>query len=78
MNQYFAIAEYHVVTLDVRSGLTAYHAKYFAAELTRRNSSDSIEKLGASVLNATVDLNPHQLDAALFAFRSPLSRGEPV
>jgi SNF2 family DNA or RNA helicase len=22
-----------------------------------------------------VDLNPHQIDAALFAFRSPLSRG---
>ena len=32
-------------------------------------------KLGASIFNATVDLNPHQLDAALFAFRSPLSRG---
>ncbi len=27
------------------------------------------------MLTATVDLNPHQLDAALFAFRSPLSRG---
>jgi hypothetical protein len=27
------------------------------------------------MLTATVDLNPHQLDAALFALRSPLSRG---
>lgn len=27
------------------------------------------------MMTATVDLNPHQLDAALFAFRSPLSRG---
>jgi hypothetical protein len=26
-------------------------------------------------MNATVDLNPHQIEAALFAFRSPLSRG---
>jgi len=26
-------------------------------------------------MNATVDLNPHQIDAAMFAFRSPLSRG---
>jgi adenine-specific DNA-methyltransferase len=34
-----------------------------------------LEKLSKSIFNATVDLNPHQLDAALFAFRSPLSRG---
>ncbi|MFA7233272.1 MAG: SNF2-related protein [Terrimicrobiaceae bacterium] len=25
--------------------------------------------------DAQVDLNPHQIDAALFAFRSPLSKG---
>src|SRR5471030_268627 len=54
---------------------TPYHAAYYAHELTKRNSSDSIEKLGPSLFNAKVDLNPHQLDAALFAFRSPLSRG---
>ncbi|MDQ3009931.1 MAG: DEAD/DEAH box helicase, partial [Acidobacteriota bacterium] len=54
---------------------TAYHLKYFASELTRRWSSDKLEKLSQSLFNATVDLNPHQLDAALFAFRSPLSRG---
>jgi superfamily II DNA or RNA helicase len=34
-----------------------------------------MEKLSQSLFNATVDLNPHQLDAALFAFSSPLSRG---
>lgn len=55
--------------------ITDYHAKYYAHALTRRSSSDSLEKLGASLLNATVDLNPHQIEAALFAFRSPLSRG---
>jgi SNF2 family DNA or RNA helicase len=54
---------------------TPYHAAYYAHELTRRSASDGIEKLGSSLFNATVDLNPHQLDAALFAFRSPLSRG---
>lgn len=55
--------------------LTAYHAKYFAHELTKRCSSNSLEKLTASLVDAQVDLNPHQVDAALFAFRSPLSRG---
>jgi SNF2 family DNA or RNA helicase len=54
---------------------TVYHSKYYAYELTRRFSSDRLEKLSQSLFNATVDLNPHQVEAALFAFRSPLSRG---
>lgn len=55
--------------------LTDYHAKFFACELTRRCPSDSLEKLAGALVDAQVDLNPHQLDAALFAFKSPLSRG---
>ena len=54
---------------------TPYHAKYFAYELTRRVGADQADKLAQSLSNAMVDLNPHQVDAALFAFRSPLSRG---
>lgn len=55
--------------------ITPFHAKYFAYELTKRCSSDSIEKLSSTLSNAQVDLNPHQIEAALFAFRSPLSKG---
>jgi adenine-specific DNA-methyltransferase len=55
--------------------LTDFHAKYYAHELTRRRSSDSMDKLAGAVASAQVDLNPHQVDAALFAFKSPLSRG---
>jgi len=55
--------------------LTPYHAKYFAHELTRRYPSDSAEKLAGAVASAQVDLNPHQVDAALFAFNSPLAKG---
>src|SRR6202035_162109 len=55
--------------------LTDYQAKYFAYELTKRSPSDSREKLAGAVASAQVDLNPHQVDAALFAFRSPLSKG---
>lgn len=55
--------------------LTAYHAKYIAHQLTRRCPPDSVEKLAAALVDAQVDLNPHQIDAALFAFRSPLSKG---
>jgi superfamily II DNA or RNA helicase len=55
--------------------LTPYHAKYFAYELTKRCSSDKLEKLAGTFAGAQVDLNPHQVDAALFAFESPLSKG---
>lgn len=55
--------------------LTDYHAKFFAHELTRRCPPDSLEKLAGAVASAQVDLNPHQVDAALFAFNSPLSKG---
>jgi len=54
---------------------TDYHAKYFAHDLTRRCASDSVEKLAAVLADAQVDLNPHQIEAALFAFRNPFSRG---
>ncbi|MBY0499898.1 MAG: DEAD/DEAH box helicase, partial [Nitrosomonas sp.] len=55
--------------------ITAFQAKYFAYELTRRFSTDSAEKLAGAVASAQVDINPHQVDAALFAFNSPLSKG---
>lgn len=55
--------------------LTAYHARYFAEELTKRSSSESIDSLTSALADAQVALNPHQIEASLFAFRSPLSRG---
>jgi len=55
--------------------ITPYHAKYYAYELSKRVASDSPERLAGAVASAQVDLNPHQVDAALFAFRSPLSKG---
>src|SRR5260370_13065666 len=55
--------------------LRTYHAKLFAHELTKRSSSDNVDKLASALSDAQVDLNPHQIEAALFAFRSPLSKG---
>src|SRR3989339_684481 len=55
--------------------ITPYHAKHFAFELTKQSSSNSLQKLASSLLDAQVDLNPHQIEAALFAFKSPLSKG---
>jgi superfamily II DNA or RNA helicase len=53
---------------------TPYHAKYFAYELTRQGGA-GVERLSRSLFDASVDLNPHQVEAALFAMRSPLSSG---
>ena len=54
---------------------TKYHAKYFAHQLTKKCASNNLEKFATTLLDAQVDLNPHQIDAALFAFKSPLSKG---
>jgi len=53
---------------------TPYHARYFAHELTRQGG-EGVERLSRSLFDACVDLNPHQIEAALFAIRSPVSKG---
>ncbi len=55
--------------------ITKYHANYYARTLTQRAVGGDIDSLSQSLLNAAVDINPHQIEAALFAFRSPLSKG---
>ena len=55
--------------------MTPYHSQYWAHLLTVKGTGGSIENLTRSISNARVDLNPHQVDAALFALRSPLSKG---
>lgn len=48
---------------------------FFAHQLTRRAASSSIEAMVGALLDAQVDLNPHQIDAAMFATSNPLSKG---
>lgn len=55
--------------------ITDYQAKYLANLLTRRLPANDLNKLTASLQDAQVDLTPHQVEAALFAFKSPLSKG---
>lgn len=54
---------------------TPHQLKYMAWELSRRRNSASDDKFTGVLSEAKVDLNPHQVEAALFAFRSPLSKG---
>lgn len=55
--------------------ITDYHAKYYAHELTLQYSASGVDRLSQSLFNASVDLNPHQIEAALFALSNPLNKG---
>ena len=55
--------------------ITDYHAKYYAYELTRQCTGGDVDRLSQSLFDATVDLNPHQINAALFALNNPLNKG---
>lgn len=54
--------------------LTSHQAKFFAHSLSFHDA-DGIGRLSQSLFDAQVDLNPHQIEAALFALHSPLSKG---
>lgn len=55
--------------------LTPHQSQYIAWLLTRRAAGDTVESLASTLVDSQVDLNPHQVEAALFACRNPLSRG---
>ena len=48
---------------------------YFAWDLTHKKSVSDDTRFTGILSEAKVDLNPHQVEAALFAFKSPLSKG---
>lgn len=60
---------------DSLPSLTPYQQKFIAWQLERRRSSSDDDKFTGVLTEAQVDLNPHQVDAALYAFKSPLSMG---
>lgn len=55
--------------------LTPHQAKYIAHDLTLQHAGGGLERLSQALFNASVDLNPHQIEAAVFALRLPLSKG---
>ena len=55
--------------------ITRFHACYLAHELTRLGEVGEIDRLSATLYDSKVDLNPHQVEAALFALSNPLQKG---
>lgn len=54
---------------------TVHQIRFFAEQLMLKHPQHSIVGLTSSMSGVKVDLNPHQVDAALFALKSPLSNG---
>ena len=55
--------------------LTPIQQKYYAWDISHKKSVTDDSRFTGVLSEARVDLNPHQVEAALFAFKSPLSKG---
>ncbi len=55
--------------------MSLFNTILYSHELTRQFSNDDLGKFTSSLAEAKVQLNPHQIEAALFAFNSPYSKG---
>jgi ERCC4-related helicase len=55
--------------------LTPHQRQFWAWQLLRQAAGGSVESLAGTLVDAQVDLNPHQVEAALFACQNPLAKG---
>jgi len=67
------MVEVHKLHNSATRTYTKYQSTYLAHALTLSGSAE--ENLSKSLAASKVDMNPHQVEAALFALRSPLSQG---
>lgn len=55
--------------------ISPHQACFYAHELTRLGAVGEIDRLSTTLFDSKVDLNPHQVEAALFAISNPLQKG---
>jgi len=55
--------------------LRPFTAKYIYNLLELKQTGNSVDRIGATLFNSKIKLTPHQIEAALFAFKSPLDKG---
>jgi SNF2 family DNA or RNA helicase len=60
---------------DINYSLPPFHQTLLAHELTLKRASSDMRKIESPLSSAMVDLQPHQIDAAVFAFKGPMSKG---
>jgi SNF2 family DNA or RNA helicase len=57
------------------SKLSNQQKLYLSWLLNKKSADNSIDSLASTLIDSQVDLNPHQVDAALFAFKNPYISG---
>lgn len=50
-------------------------AKWYINYLDCKHSGSTIDRISMTLFNSKIKLTPHQIDAALFAFKSPINKG---
>ncbi|MBI4669862.1 MAG: DEAD/DEAH box helicase [Elusimicrobia bacterium] len=55
--------------------MSVFLKRYLAEIITSQKMAGNLTRLSSMLAKSTIDLNPHQIHAALYAFNSPLSRG---
>lgn len=61
--------------ISAQTMISDYQASYYAHDLTRLGAIGEIDRLSTTLFDSKVDLNPHQVEAALFAMSNPLQKG---
>lgn len=52
-----------------------FMAKYIYNVLELKQNGNNVDRIGTTLFNSKIKLTPHQIEAALFAFNSPISKG---
>ncbi|MBM3712650.1 MAG: DEAD/DEAH box helicase [Actinobacteria bacterium] len=55
--------------------MSVFLKRYLAEKINSQKMAGSLSRISSVLAKSTIDLNPHQIQAALYAFNSPLSRG---
>lgn len=55
--------------------MSSFIRRYLAEKICSQKMAGNLSRLSSVLAKSTIDLNPHQIHAALYAFNSPLARG---
>lgn len=55
--------------------MSTFIRRYLAEKICSQKMAGNLSRLSSVLAKSTIDLNPHQIHAALYAFNSPLARG---
>ncbi|MBU0978320.1 DEAD/DEAH box helicase [Patescibacteria group bacterium] len=59
----------------MNKGINIFALKYWAEKISLKKSAGQLERLSSLLAKSTIDLNPYQIQSAIYAFNSPLARG---